>query len=437
VSVTVTDGVTTTPPAAATVDGAGNWTVSGINVATLADGTITYTATATDSSSNTATAIRTATRAAVPSVSITTATDPITIANRFSASASGTTSVGATVTLTATDGTHHAAPVTATVDGSGNWSATGLDVSGLTDTFITYTATATDPGGTATANSVALKQTVTMTSATNPVTATNATNVSASGTVEVGATVSVAVTDGTHTVTKLATTDGTGGWFVTGIDVTGLNDGTITYTATATDSSSNTATATQTATKNTAANVTISTGTNPINIANQNGVSLTGTTDVGDTVTVVASDGTHVTPPHTATVTLASWTLNNFDVSGLDDGTITYTATASNGVGPNGTTSTTATKTTVAITSVTNPVVGGVVTSISGTAEVGAAVQVSVTDGTHTVGPFSAVLGPVPGTWSLPAFVVSALNNGPITYSATATIGGNSATTSVSATKQS
>jgi hypothetical protein len=59
--VTVSDGVTTVGPYTATVTG-GTWAVSGMDVSSLNNGTITYTATATDQYGTTATASKTATK---------------------------------------------------------------------------------------------------------------------------------------------------------------------------------------------------------------------------------------------------------------------------------------------------------------------------------------------------------------------------------------
>ena len=190
-----------------------------------------------------------------PAVSVTAVTNPVNIANQTTTTASGTTEVGATVTVTATDGTNTTAPVTATVDGSGNWTTPAIDVSGLADGTITYTATATDSvGNTNTASKTATKDTVapaiTIGTVTSPVDITNETNVGATGTTEVGATVSVTVTDGTNTTTPVAAVvDGSGNWTVSGIDASGLIPGPITYVATATDAAGNSATANQVATK--------------------------------------------------------------------------------------------------------------------------------------------------------------------------------------------
>ncbi len=77
----------------------------------------------------------------------------------------------------------------------------------------------------------------------------NQSNVLVSGTGVNGDTISVTITDGTHTTTAAATTVSNGIWSVKGIDASGLLDGTVTCTITATDANNNSTTITQTATK--------------------------------------------------------------------------------------------------------------------------------------------------------------------------------------------
>ena len=73
---------------------------------------------------------------------------------------------------------------------------------------------------------------------------------------------------GNHTASVAATVTGTG-WTVSGIDVSSLNDGTITFTVTAADAAGNQTTATQTSTKS-IVSVNISSVTSTIDIANEN-----------------------------------------------------------------------------------------------------------------------------------------------------------------------
>jgi hypothetical protein len=90
-----------------------------------------------------------------------------------------------------------------------------------------------------------------ITAADNILNRFNQGNVSVSGTGQNGNTISVTITDGTHTTTAATTTVRDGTWSVRGINASALSDGMVTYMVTATDADNNTTTITQTATKNT------------------------------------------------------------------------------------------------------------------------------------------------------------------------------------------
>jgi hypothetical protein len=83
------------------------------------------------------------------------------------------------------------------------------------------------------------------------ITAVNQGNVSVGGTGIDGATISVTITDGTHTTTAATTTVNAGTWSVQGINAAALADGPVTYTVTATDAYNNATTITRSATKRT------------------------------------------------------------------------------------------------------------------------------------------------------------------------------------------
>ena len=349
ISVVASDGTNSTSAQTTTISANGTWSVSGINVSTLTDGTITYTVTATDAANNTTTATKTTTKDTVaPTVAITTVTDPINVTNVANATASGTGEVGATVSVVASDGTHTSTAQTGTIGAGGTWTVSGIDTSALNDGLLTFTVTATDTAGnTSTSNKTATKTTVVVTLVTSPVNSINASNTSASGTGQVGATISVVASDGTHSSTAQTTTVGAGGtWSLSGINVSSLNDGTITYTATATSGASGSATNSKTTSKDTAAPaVAITSVTDPINTTNVSNTTASGTAEVGATISIVASDGTHTTTAQTATVgAVGTWSTSGINVTALNDGTITYTVTATDTAGNTATTSKTATK---------------------------------------------------------------------------------------------
>jgi hypothetical protein len=133
---------------------------------------------------------------------------------------------------------------------SDSWDGKNDSNATVPDGMYTFKIDATDAAG-----NVATTQTGTVTvddsapavgisTATTTVNNANKAALSASGTAEIGAGISVVVTDGTHTSAPVTTTaDGSGNWSVSGLNATTLNDGSISYRATATDSAGNSATA--------------------------------------------------------------------------------------------------------------------------------------------------------------------------------------------------
>jgi hypothetical protein len=353
VTVKASDGVNPDVSAPATVGG-GLWSAT-LDVSSLNDGTITFTVTATDAAANTATDSETATKDTAISVTVDNVTDPINSSNETNVGADGTTDDDAnTVKVTVSDGVNPPlGPFTATVSG-GLWSVSGIDASSLNDTAtITFEATATDAAGnTAIASKNANKDTsvaVSVDNVTDPITQANETSVSADGTTDNDTnSVKVTVSDGVNPpLGPFTATVGGGLWSVSGIDVSSLNDGTITYTAKATDTAGNDTTASQNALKDTTVAVSITTVTDPVTSGNQTNVGASGTSDAGtNTVGVTVSDG--VNPPlgpFAATVAPdGSWSVTGIDVSSLNDGTITFEATATDTVGNTATDDETATK---------------------------------------------------------------------------------------------
>ena len=292
IDLTVSDGTVAHDVTASTsADGSGNWSFTGLDLSGLDDGPISYSVKATDAVGNTATDSQSANKDTVTNVSIAAWTDPVTFANQGNASASGTSEAGDTIDLTVSDGTvAHDVTASTSADGSGNWSFTGLDLSGLDDGPISYSVKATDAvGNTATDSQSANKDTVTNVSIaawTDPVTFANQGNASASGTSEAGDTIDLTVSDGTvaHDVTATTSADGSGNWSFTGLDLSGLDDGPISYSVKATDAVGNTATDSQSANKDTVTNVSIAAWTDPVTLANPGNASASGTSEAGDTI---------------------------------------------------------------------------------------------------------------------------------------------------------
>ncbi len=445
VSVTVTDGVTTTDPATADIQENGTWAVTGLDLSGLQDGTITYQITITDPVGNVVNTTRTALKDTVSEFSINLWTDSVTSDNQLAAAISGTGEAGGSVLVSVTDGTTTTDPVTVDVQGDGSWSITGIDVSSLDDGMITYQITVTDPlGNAASTTEDALKDTVAelaVLSATGPVNSENQASAAISGSGEAGNDVAVSITDGNTTLGPMtATVQGDGTWELSGLDLSGLADGTIMYQVSMTDAVGNTASTTVDATKDTETSVSIVTFADPVTQANQFTVEVSGNCEPGATVAVNATDGIVSTVAVLADVVDDSWSATGLDLSVLADGTITYTVTVTDAAGNTATATQDAIKDTVAelaVTDYTDPIDSNHETdvSISGTGEVGATGSVTVTDGTLTTIALAIIVDAV-GNWSATGIDVTALAGGTVTFNVNITDPvGNTASTQVQAEK--
>ena len=329
---------------------------------------------------------------------ITDATDPVNSHNDDDFSAEGTAEPDATVDVSVSDGIDSVSG-DAIADAAGDWALTGLDVTSLDDGTLDITATATDDAGNTSDSSTAfqvVKETTvpaapTVDSATDPVNAGNETTFSATGDATEGATVEVTVTDGTDSVSG-ETTAGTP-WTLTGLDVSTLDDGELDVTAAAIDSHGNTSadSAPLTVTKDTAAPTApaISSATDPVNDGNQAAVEVKGTAEPGAVIEVTADDGSSTVDDTTTAAGDGTWTLTDFDVSTLADGTLTITATATDAAGNTSAPSagTDVTKDTAAPDTptvvITDPVNADNEDAVvaQGDAEDGSSVEITVTDG--------------------------------------------------------
>ncbi|WP_284752544.1 Ig-like domain-containing protein [Arthrobacter sp. efr-133-R2A-120] len=278
----------------------------------------------------------------------------------------------------------------------------------------------------------------------------NSANVAAvpvNGTAEPGSTVTLTVTDpgAAHTLAGTVTVSGSGAWTATGLDLTSLNQGTVTYAAKATDAAGNTgSTVTVTSIKDTVAPAapTISAPlyVNSANVAN---VPVNGTAEAGAAVTLVVTDaGAAHTVTQTATASgTGAWSTTGLNLTALNQGAVTYAATATDAAGNTGTTTTvTKTKDTIApgLPSISVPpfVNSANVANVpvSGTAESGTSVSLTVTDPgpAHTVQQTVTASGT--GAWSTTALNLTGLNQGTATYQVTATDAAGNVSATVTAT---
>ncbi|QNX88331.1 BapA/Bap/LapF family large adhesin [Acinetobacter seifertii] len=370
-------------------NGNGTWTLADNTLPALSDGPHTVTVTATDPAGNVGTtnAVVTVDTTApnAPVIDPINATNPVT----------GTAEAGSTVTVSFPDGT------TATVVAGPDGKWTAPNPGDLTDGQ-TVTATATDPAGNPSLPGSAVVDAVAPTVAVTT-TLTNDSTPALSGTVNDPTAKVVVTVDGTD---YPAVNNGNGTWTLADNTLPALSDGLHTVTVTATDPAGNVGT--------TGAVVTVDTTApnapvlDPINATDP----VTGTAEVGSTVTVSFPDGT------TATVVAGpdgKWTAPN--PGDLTDGQ-TVTATATD---PAGNTSLPGSGTVSA--DITAPVVAldDVLTNdstpaLSGTVNDPTATVVVTVDGVN----YPAVNNGN-GTWTLADNTLPVLSDGPHTVTVTAT----------------
>ena len=146
--------------------------------------------------------------------------------------------------------------------------------------------------------------------------------------------------DGKKVTVENVAINAAGEWAINATDITGLADGEITTSVSALDVEGNLATNSTTFTKDTTATVTVDINDTDDNVINGNGenvsVEITGTTtgvEDDQKVTVVVKDEAGNERSFEATVTNNAYTITGADLSGLNDGTLTATATVSDVAG--------------------------------------------------------------------------------------------------------
>lgn len=279
----------------------------------------------------------------------------------------------------------------------------------------------------------------------------NVTAVPVSGTAEAGGTVRVTITDtrgGSNAITVSTTASGTGAWSLSA-NLSTLNAGLVTYKATVTDAAGNTgATTTATATKDTTQPGAPTLSVPPyVNNANVAAVPVSGTAESGGTVALTVNDAgsAHTVTASTTVSGTGAWSFSNLNLSTLNQGTLTYSAIASDAAGNAGTATTaTDTKDTVAPSAPTLTVPayvnGSTPTSasavqVSGNSEAGAPILVTAADaGTaHTATGTATASGT--GAWSV-TLNLSSFTDGALTYNAAATDAAGNTGISATATGQ-
>ena len=389
-----------------TADGSGNWTIT--PGTPLSDGPHTVSATATDAYGNTSSAGENGftVDATAPSAPAIDSPADGSLTNDPTPAISGTAEAGSEVEVSI-DGDVIG---TVTADGSGNWSIT--PGTPLSDGPHTVSATATDAAGN-TSSATENDFTVDATAPSAPAidspadgSLTNDTTPAISGTAEAGSEVEVSI-DGD--VIGTVTADGSGNWSIT--PGTPLSAGLHTVSATATDAAGNTSSASSN-------DFTVDDAGPDLSVTAPAEAATTGPN------VDVMFDATDTNGPVTYTCAVdggsATSCSSPLELTGLSDGAHTVTVTATDAAGNsasvvrNWTVDATAPDAPAIDTPADGSVTNNATPEISGTAEAGSEVEVSV-DG-NVIGTVTADGN---GDWSITPS--SPLSEGAHTVSATAT----------------
>ncbi|TYK66727.1 hypothetical protein [Colwellia echini] len=440
----------------------GEWSITNADLSSHTDGELTYTATVNDVAGNPTSAAVTTEKDTQANVTINvdtaadTADQVINAAEVTAVHIYGTTTNiedGQTLNVVVTDGIVSQA-FTTTVNNN-SWSIDAADLTELPDADLTYTATVNDAAGNiATADTNSGKDTLaaitisvdtTADKADSVINAAEAPAVHIFGTttnVENGQQITVIVNDGTSSETFTTVVDNNT-WSIEDADLSNLADGNLTYTATVNDIAGNPATAVTSTNKDTLAEITINVDTSQnvdddiLNALEVEQVTISGTVsgiEDGQTITLVVSDGnTSKDLTYLAIINNSQWIVEDKYLAALDDGNLTFTATATDLVGNNASTETIIVKDTQAIMTIAvdtsqdtvdniiNTIEAAQVT-ISGTVvgiEDGQNITVVVSDG-DTSKDISLTTSVANGIWTIIDADLSSLSDGELTYTATA-----------------
>ncbi len=316
--------------------------VSGVNGSALLDGTYSLSITLTDSSGNAgAASVTTLLGDSTPPTGYTSAftTTPISNANKTAAAFQfAGAEIGASYTYTITSSGGGTAVTGSGTIGSATESVTGLDLSGLNDGTLSLAVQLTDASGnvgTTVTNTATSKDTGAPTSYTAAFTTSPISNANKTAgaiqisSAEVGAGYAYSITSsGGGTAVTGSGTVSAATQNVIGLDLSGLNDGTLTVSVVLTDVSGNAgAAATGTVAKDTTGPTGYATAftTSPINNANKSAGAIQMTSaevGAGYAYSITSSGGgTAVTG--SGTVSAATQNVIGLDLSGLNDGTLT------------------------------------------------------------------------------------------------------------------
>ncbi|WP_417515823.1 Ig-like domain-containing protein [Marinobacter sp.] len=435
VSIIITDVDGTQVTTTAIVAADGSYTATDADISTLVDGALTIEASATDRNGNPVSDTASGALDALDG-DLSVAIDAVDN-DAQTLDLSGTTNdvtENAPVTLTIIDSVGTAITVTTPVDANGNYTLADVDISTLVDGTLTVDASATDRNG----NPVSDTATGALDALAGDLTVTTTTVDDAASTIDIAGTttdvasgdsVAITITDSNGTqADTTATVAADGSYTVSDTDISGLVDGTLTIEASATDRNDSPVSDTTTGTLD-AVIGSLDITTTVVDDA-EGTINITGTTiDVmpDDLVSIIITDvdGTQVST--TATVGAdGSYSVTDTDISGLVDGALTVSASAtdrnSNAVSDTATGTLDATQgdLTVAIDALDN---GASTINLSGTTSDVAPddlVSITITDSTGTAISVTTTVD-VNGDYDLTDVDVSTLVDGALTIEASAT----------------
>ncbi|ABV89518.1 autotransporter adhesin [Shewanella pealeana] len=434
----------------------GLWLLEDADLSSLTDGPLTFDVDALDIAGNPASATDEAYKDTQASITITTLDDN-GLLNQ--AEVLATTLIGEVfniedgrpVEISVTDSQGHTLLFTS-VTRNGTWVVDDVDLSSLAEGALTLRAVTSDlEGNLATGSSTITKDTlasvtIEFVDSDDVINATEQQAVHVRGSVshiEDGQTVTVIFSDPLGHERSFTTVVVAGGWQLSGADLSGFADGSLSATVSVTDMAGNLATASDTIAVDILASISIEVETGSDSVINASEMLLLdmsgSVTDIEDnqlvTITVTDVEGKALT--FTTTVIDSRWQIDDADVSSLADGSLGFTASASDIAGNLVEANVAVDKDSLATITVeivddnglinaaesTNATLAGTVINI----EDGRPVVVTVVDINGKTASFNAVV--VNGEWQVPNVDLSIFADGQLSLQAdTADLAGNPAT---------
>ena len=352
VTIQITDKNGTNLSFTTTVVG-GSWQLDDVDLSSLANGELTFTASATDVAGNQASASVVHEKDINARIFVWVADNDhvINAAEQSSVTVRGVVlnvENGQPITVTLSDGMGKSLILTTVVNGN-LWSIPDLDLTGFADGTLYVTADVSDVAGNPThaENSIPVDlyagvQIDINAGSDDVINALESKTTDIFGNVsdiEDGRTVTITVTDKNGASLTFSAVVSGGAYLVDDADISALADGELTFTATVTDAAGNPATASTSNIKDSIALISIDVETgldDYIDHAEQTAVDIAGTVtniEDGQTVTLTITDKNGSSLSFTTTVVAGAWQVNDVDLSSLANGELSFSASAADVAG--------------------------------------------------------------------------------------------------------